>query len=198
MTDVILNVASSSADQKMLQDELNTVLAGRTFGDLTQADLVELKKLDSFIKETQRLSLPSPLALTRKIVAANGLFLSNDLYLPRGTYVAMSASSIMRDSDIFPAAEKFDSLRFYKLRQEVEQSTKHQFVSLSDYDINFGAGPGACPGRFLVSYELKIVVAYLLLNFELSLEDDSKNLQEMTKFGTKPGAKIMLQRRSEA
>lgn len=83
-------------------------------------------------------------------------------------------------------------MRFYKKRQAAGEADKHQFVSLSDSDVNFGAGPGACPGRFLVSYELKLVVSFILLNYDLKMDESSVDALSTDGYGHVPRANVLL------
>ncbi|KIX02311.1 uncharacterized protein Z518_08252 [Rhinocladiella mackenziei CBS 650.93] len=190
LSNTLLNLMFYPEAQREILAEVQQVLDNRSFQDLRQADLIELKKLDSFIKETQRLAPPSSLAVTREIIAPDGFTLSNGLHLPQGSYGAVAAKAIMHDPDIWGDPDKFDAMRFYKLRQRPGHNNMHQFVGQSDLDVNFGAENQACPGRFLVSYELKILVAYLLLNYDMKLADDSKTAIGSDTLGAKPNLKI--------
>jgi hypothetical protein len=46
-------------------------------------------------------------------------------------------------------------------------SNKYQFTSIGDTSQDFGLGRHACPGRFFASQEIKLILAYLLLNYEI-------------------------------
>lgn len=97
--------------------------------------------------------------------------LSDGTLLPAGTKVLAPQAGISLDERYFPEPEKFDALRFYKMRQEsAEASNRWQFTSLNDTNINFGAGKHACPGRFFAGNEIKVVLAYYVLNYDIRLK----------------------------
>jgi cytochrome P450 len=50
-------------------------------------------------------------------------------------------------------------------------TSKHQFTSIGDADQNFGLGKHACPGRFFAAQEIKVILSYLLLHYEIKLRD---------------------------
>lgn len=62
----------------------------------------------------------------------------------------------------------------------------------------FGAGPRLCPGRFLAIEEMKMVIAMLVKNFDISALDtpDGKSVQERLTFTMAPvGLQLKLRRR---
>jgi ent-kaurene oxidase len=70
---------------------------------------------------------------------------------------------------------KFDALRFYKMRERsAADSNLHQFASIpSDASMApFGFGRSACPGRFFASQQIKVLLAYLIMNYDLRVYDE--------------------------
>jgi cytochrome P450 len=61
-------------------------------------------------------------------------------------------------------------------------SNKHQFTSISDTNQNFGLGRHACPGRFFAAQEIKLILSYLLLNYDIRLPDHQKTRPEPVVF----------------
>lgn len=72
------------------------------------------------------------------------------------------------DPETYPDPEAFDPWRFYKMRQTGDP-TKFHFATVSNDSTNFGAGFHACPGRFFVAHELKIILSELLMNYDMKL-----------------------------
>jgi cytochrome P450 len=105
--------------------------------------------------------------------------LSNGQVIPAGITIEVPAVSINSDLDVFPDADKFDPLRFYKLRQDaktagsVEGGALNQFVSVSQNSLTFGYGRHACPGRFFAANEIKMILSNLLRDYEIKLVDGS-------------------------
>jgi cytochrome P450 len=93
--------------------------------------------------------------------------------------IEVPAVCVNSDMDVFPDADKFDPLRFYKLRQDartagsVEGGALSQFVSVSQSSLTFGYGRHACPGRFFAANEIKMILSNLLMCYEIKLEEGS-------------------------
>ena len=73
-------------------------------------------------------------------------------------------------------------------------------ATLSPDFLLFGHGRHACPGRFFAVNELKALVAYVLMTYDIKLEDDKPRVPpEPRWFGTSllrdETSKIMFRRR---
>ncbi|CAK7217036.1 hypothetical protein SCUCBS95973_003015 [Sporothrix curviconia] len=106
-----------------------------TNGLLTKTGLTSMKKMDSFIKESQRLSHPDLTTFQR--AATGHLTLPDGTFVPKGTKLEIATAAIYADGSIYPEPEKFDGMRFYRMRQEPGEEGKHQFTSviLKNYDL---------------------------------------------------------------
>jgi cytochrome P450 len=121
--------------------------------------------------------------LQRKVVAKEGLEHKGlGLNLPYGSTVSVDAYGIMHDSNIFPAASTFDAFRFARQRDQDDSSSSESegektrtllgskqlgCASTSESFLTFGHGRHACPGRFLVAHELKLLLAYASMYYEI-------------------------------
>ena len=65
-----------------------------------------------------------------------------------------------------PDPEVFDGLRYYRMRQREGHANKHQFATTDPYTLHFGHGKYSCPGRFLASNVIKLILGRLLLDFD--------------------------------
>lgn len=103
--------------------------------------------------------------------------LSNGQVIPAGAIIELPVIGINKDDEFFPDHDKFDALRFYKLRQEKTQAEKgtkqaevvanSQFVSTGPSSLTFGYGRHACPGRFFAVNEIKMILGMLLINYDI-------------------------------
>ena len=116
-----------------LREEIDSVLSRD--GSITRQGLFRLKKMDSFLREVQRLSPPSMVSTNRK--ALKPLKLSNGVTIPAGTSLAASPACVSRDPAIWKNPDEFDGLRFYKLR-EAEGEEKYQFATINEDSLSFG------------------------------------------------------------
>lgn len=71
------------------------------------------------------------------------------------------------DPDLYPEPEKFDGFRFVQARGK----PRDQYAASNMRSMAFGYGRHACPGRFFASHEIKMIMAYLLLNYEFRFPD---------------------------
>ena len=153
------------------------------------------------------------LGMVRCIKRPGGLTLSsashNDskngviTHLPRGTFIGTAIDGVLRDEDVFPDAARFDGLRHFKLRfpdsapgqrqPATTQGNRHQLVSLGEHDTQWGLGVQACLGRWLAGYEIKLVVAWILLLCDLEVERESSSA--VGALGNKSDAKVRVRRK---
>ncbi|KAJ4303132.1 hypothetical protein N0V90_002024 [Kalmusia sp. IMI 367209] len=78
----------------------------------------------------------------------------------------LNSPTIHRDESVYPNADYFDGLRFVKLRKEDPEGRHHYVSNRKDYS-GWDIGKASCPGRFLADVEIKVVVACILLNYDL-------------------------------
>ncbi|KAI9801587.1 MAG: hypothetical protein M1825_003266 [Sarcosagium campestre] len=133
----------------------------------TKQAVNDLRKIDSFMTESQRLSPIASSQMTRGV--ARDFTFSDGTTVPKGSFVLVPMYAMYTDNDLFPNAETFDAFRFSRLREQEGQENKHQFVTTSTSHINFGHGKHACPGRFFASNEIKLLLAHTLLNYDVKL-----------------------------
>lgn len=100
-------------------------------------------------------------------LAVSDLNLSSGLQIPAGTHFSVASRNILFDPEITPNPDFFDGLRYYNMRENnTAGNRKHQYASLDEFNMNFGAGRYACPGRFFASMELKMLLAKLVLIYD--------------------------------
>lgn len=151
-----------------------------------------MKKLDSVLRESLRvsgvnvgLSILSFCSDYRQISyrfltgtvlkkATVSHSLSDGTYLPKGTWVMAPASAIHHSDDSYDNAMTFDGFRFSQMREQLGSEAKHQAISTTDDYLAFGHGRHACPGRFFAANELKILLAYIVCNYEVKSVDGKR------------------------
>lgn len=78
---------------------------------------------------------------------------------------------------------------------------KWQFTSIGDTNVNFGAGKHACPGRFFAGNEIKMILAYFLIHYDIRFKDGQERPQPMTMVMSKspdPNAEVLFRKRDVA
>ncbi|EJD07489.1 cytochrome P450 [Fomitiporia mediterranea MF3/22] len=180
-----------------LREEIEQVIKEEGWSKIA---MTKMWKLDSFMKESQRINGINLLSLNRKIMC--DLTLPDGTFLPAGTFVAANLVGAHRDDSHYPDADRFDGFRFSKLReQSSEEGVKHQMVNTSPEYLAFGHGRHACPGRFFAVNELKAMMAYLILNYDVKTEVEGvrpENVYHRARLSPNPKAKVLFKKRTDA
>nr|ACZ63283.1 cytochrome P450 monooxygenase [Fusarium sambucinum] len=154
-----------------LKDEIRAVL--KQEGWTTKA-LYKMKLLDSVLKESQRLKPVQRYNSASMLrLALEDITLKDGTFIPKGHQLSVSCHS-MRDNEIYENASSWDGYRFYRQREQSAGQHKAQLSSTSPEHMAFGYGVHACPGRFFAANEVKIIMIYLLLQYEWKVPPGSK------------------------
>ncbi|KAI1389674.1 cytochrome P450 [Hypoxylon trugodes] len=186
-TNAFYNLAAMPELAQDLREEIRSVLAEHN-NVFTSSSMQAMKKLDSFMKETLRFHPAFATSFQRKTLRP--FTLSNGQRIPAGVIIEVPVHAVSSDSEVFPNADKFDPYRFYKLRQEakeegaVDVQGQNQFVSVTQKSLTFGYGRHACPGRFFAANEMKMILANVLLKYELQLADGATERYPNIEFST--------------
>ncbi|EJD07465.1 cytochrome P450 [Fomitiporia mediterranea MF3/22] len=197
LTHALFHLAAEPQYIGPLRDEVEQVIKEEGW---TKVAMTKMWKLDSFMKESQRMNGINLVSLNRKIMS--DLTLPDGTFLPAGSFLAANVIGIHRDESHYPDADKFDGFRFSRLReQSTEESVKHQMVFTSPDYLAFGHGRHACPGRFFAVNELKAMMAYLLLNYDMKAEVEGvrpENVYHRSRLSPNPKAKVLFKKRTDA
>ncbi|KAI1352840.1 cytochrome P450 [Xylaria sp. FL0043] len=106
-----------------------------------------LKLLDSAIRESMRIAPFASIAMARTVVDPQGIEIvqadSAPVLLPTGTMVAVP------------------------IEKSTKYTTSKPATTADDRFFGFGSSKNPCPGRFLAVHEIKLILAHILLNYEL-------------------------------
>ncbi|KAK1993977.1 cytochrome P450 [Colletotrichum falcatum] len=181
ITNALYTLAAMPEFASVLRQDVQEALA-ESNGVFTSSAMQNMKKMDSFLKECLRCYCTQPTAFQRKVV--KNFTLSNGQVIPAGAFIEVPSVGIYSDEEYFLDADKFDPLRFYKLREnkreeemgstQAEVVANSQFVSVSQSSLEFGYGRHACPGRFFAVNEIKMIMATLLATYDLKNVGGSK------------------------
>lgn len=173
-TNVFYNLAAHPEHLPVLREEILSVLS-TTGGVFTSQALQNMKRLDSFIKESMRIDPPGTTSFNRKVLKP--FTLSSGQVIPAGVVIEVPAEALTRDPEIFPDPDTFQPWRFYNLRSELktdgeaEKAAQHQFASIGQTVLTFGYGRHACPGRFFAANEIKMIIANTLMEYEVKMPE---------------------------
>ncbi|KAF8989850.1 cytochrome P450 [Cyathus striatus] len=161
----------------------------------SKASLDKLLKVDSFIREAQRLHSPGGFTAMRKALV--DYTFRNGTYIPKNTMLAVPLEPVHIDPDVYPNAYEFDGFRFAKIN-EANGNRKADIVSLGDNFLTFGLGKHACPGRFFASNELKLLLSHVVVNYDVKFENEGIRPDDVflgPSRNPNPNAEVMFRRR---
>jgi len=216
-SNIVLNIVASDAEYNTiseLRSEIAKVLAKHD-GKWTRVSAADMWKIDSICRETLRIQQFGGRALLRRVTGKGGVMFEDGVRLPEGATVSIPSWSGQTDGDNFENPMKFDPFRYSRIREEAAKnasSADHKdekstaaplsFVTTGVNFLPFGHGKNACPGRFLVDVELKMIVGYLVTHYDLKWPAEYNGVRPESKWMAEacmPPAdgKIMVKRREK-
>ncbi|KAF5349586.1 hypothetical protein D9756_008948 [Leucocoprinus leucothites] len=161
----------------------------------TKAALQRMHKVDSFLKESQRLNNMGGMLMTRKTLREWRL--SDGTIIPAGTFVGVASGAMNKDERSFPEPHAFKGFRFVNETVRSDVASRGMATLDPEYVV-FGYGRHACPGRFFAINEIKAILAHVLLNYDIQLENGSTvrppNVVLETTLLPNPNARMMFRR----
>ncbi|KAI1123024.1 cytochrome P450 [Nemania abortiva] len=127
--------------------------------------LEKMKKIESFMCESQRLSPGMILTFNRLVMQP--ITLSDGFHLPKGTRITMASREIQLDPEVVPEADKFVPFRCYRARKQPGEDIKNRFVTTSSEKLHFGYGTQACSGRQLAQVIVKMIFTSVLMGWDV-------------------------------
>lgn len=78
----------------------------------------------------------------------------------------------MLNPAVYENPERYDAYRFIKkARSDPEAARFSSYTAVTTDSVGFGYGKHACPGRTYVSQEMKVILAHILLKYDLKFPD---------------------------
>ncbi|KAF8637674.1 hypothetical protein AX16_010749 [Volvariella volvacea WC 439] len=189
----LYDIASRQEYVEPLREEVERIVEEEGW---SKSSIGKMRKLDSFVRESQRVSNGGAVIMVRK--ALKDFTFSDGTTVPAGHYAAACQFAIHHDPKYYEDPYSFRGFRYSELRQEEGEGLKHQAANLSLEWLNFGGGRHACPGRFLAINEVKTMLAYTLLNYDVKTVDGLR--PKSFWFGhtnmPNPKAKILFRKRT--
>ncbi|KAL8306084.1 hypothetical protein RB597_003303 [Gaeumannomyces tritici] len=163
-----------------LRDEAARLLAD-CGGRWTKDELWRMYRADSAIRESQRVSTFATSLTKRKVMAPEGITNpAEGWHVPQGSYLMLNLDGVQHDGEVYEEPYRYDAFRFSRPREEFDarpaddrdndewlQLKKLGMVTTGDNHLAFGHGRHACPGRFFVAHEMKMMLAHMLLKYEI-------------------------------
>lgn len=126
--ETMINIlGADSGVVESLREEAHRIL--REEGGWTKQGLSRMHRIDSVIRESQRVS---PIALTfihRKVVAKEGITTPEGVYLPHGTLLSCPWAPIAGDPDLHEHPQEFDPFRYSRPREAYDATGAEERTS---------------------------------------------------------------------
>ncbi|GAB1319337.1 hypothetical protein MFIFM68171_09547 [Madurella fahalii] len=165
-TYALYRLACSPEWQEKLQREIRNSRARET--KFAYKTVQTLPLLNAVFVETQRLHPAAPSALPRETV--DPITEIAGLQLPAKTLVSMQALTTQRDPANFPDPDKFDPSRWLTPDGAIYPGTPDMQEMMLVWG---GKGPRVCPGRYMATMEVKLLLARLMDRFTVQLQSES-------------------------
>ncbi|OJT09013.1 hypothetical protein TRAPUB_38 [Trametes pubescens] len=145
------------------------------------ATLCKLPYLNAFVKEGLRIYGSAPSVLERVVPSTSSVvddsFDMMGYALPAGTVVGTQAWSMHRDTEVFPSPETFLPERW--LSAEGVSGEEERLARMSQYLMPFGIGTRVCGGQNLAHIVLRVAIASMAVNFDITANLTETNEQSM-------------------
>jgi len=169
-----------------LRLEAHTVLQSGG-GVWTVENLNKLHRLDSFLKESQRMNASSfrrfqeAVSLEIADVIANAVSvgfdrkamstikLSDGTVILPGDTIAMPSGPMAQDQIYYKDPTKFDGYRFFNATakgQDATQGLENGYTEIEPGNLSWGNGRFSCPGRWYASLMMKLLLAKFILEYD--------------------------------
>jgi cytochrome P450 len=177
VTNMLLNILGSDTEYNtiaILREEVRRIIGEDQ--KWTKAKICKMHKADSVARETMRCNSFGTRSMLRKVMVHN-LVTDTGIRLPKGTVISFLSQPAQMDGETYEEPHKYDPFRFSRMRDVANNSantnsTTPSFVSTGSSYLPFGHGKHACPGRFLLEFELKMIIAYVLGNYDIKFPEE--------------------------
>ncbi|CAK5282147.1 unnamed protein product [Mycena citricolor] len=168
----LFDVTSREGYLEPMREEAENVIRAEGW---TKSALNSMHKMDSFIRETQRMQGNGPVTMARKVIHPDGFTFSDGVKVPYGSFVYVSGKPVHYDpSENSRGSRSVQRVRYSDLREaKADNHTveagifNSHMVSTSMEHLSFGHGKHSCPGRFFAATEIKAMLAHILINYDI-------------------------------
>ncbi|KAI1809978.1 cytochrome P450 [Poronia punctata] len=202
MVNVLYDITASGPELvQELREEILEVLASK--GEWTDNPYDKLHKLDSVMRESQRMSPPTIVGMKR-LFRQDYTFSDGTTFVPKGSYACMPTYTIENDPAHTDNPAKYDGLRYYRQfigAENEKEAEQFLFSSAGQTALNFGYGKSACPGRFFASKIIKMLFVKLLMEYDFQFLPGTgrpKNIVVHEFLFCWPWQKMLVRKRGDA
>ena len=130
----------------------------------------------------------------------NDFTFSDGTTVPPGTLVAISSHNVHFNDKVYEDPLKFDGFRFSKMREGLGSGKNVGMVTSSPDHLPFGHGRHVCPGRYFAACELKLMLAHIVMTYDVKLEKEGVRPPDMWVMEScvpNPYAEVLFRKRAK-
>jgi len=165
-THVLYYVAANPEYQEVLRAEAKKVLEEEGW---SRSAIQKMASLDSIFRESGRLNPLNYAGLARKVQKDTRF--SDGTTVAKGSFVAVALDAIHRNPEVYVDPDVFNPWRFVTTADDDADHPKSHLPHVSNSYLYFGGGEHACPGRFFAAMELKTMLCYLVMNYDVKMKN---------------------------
>ncbi|KAI9370250.1 cytochrome P450 [Aspergillus egyptiacus] len=125
-----------------------------------------LQTTESALRETLRTHPLVIYSVCREVMPKQGVIAPDGTHLPQGSWVCVSSMDIHHDEDLYSHPTAYNPYRFIHISEAGKPVLKEMLSTPSPSFLAFSFGDHVCPGRVYASQMMKVIVAYMLANYE--------------------------------
>lgn len=172
----------------------------------SRSSVTNMVKTDAILRESMRRSSFMTGALHRTVVAKEGITTPDGLHIKKGNVIAVPALHVHLDPKTYSDPTTFVPLRFLKssdadTEQQNGDAEERKVRSTNTVDTSlvflpFGHGRHGCPGRFFAANEIKLLLAYMAVFYEIEpLENRPEPIAYGSVLTPNPNIRIRVRRK---
>lgn len=198
----ILDVHGSTVREEILAglEEECTRVSAEYDGLTTSASVDALKRVDSVLRESMRVSDVSVTNIFRDVTAGE-VDIGNGLRVGPGVRMLFPTQNIHLDPDNHKDPKRFDAFRFSRPFENAQSSGRGEgerelITTTTPTFMPFGYGRHACPGRWFAAHSMKQALAYFVFNYDVELIGSPPKRKALLNMMIPPvGAQIRIRRK---
>ncbi|KAL2126381.1 hypothetical protein VTI74DRAFT_1020 [Chaetomium olivicolor] len=138
------------------------------------ASMKKLVNMDSAIRESLRINTLQSRGLLKEVIAKDGILLPDGTPVPQGIWLGVPLQAMQLDEHLYANAHTYDPLRFARLQATASSDESSGIgkglldaAQPSEQYLSFSYGRSACPGRWFAVRLLKLIIAYIVLHYDI-------------------------------
>jgi cytochrome P450 len=96
----------------------------------------------------------------------------------------MPGGPMSRDPAFYDNPETFDRLRFYNADDDTSKAAAHIYTAVEPGNLSWGNGRFTCPGRWYGAAMIKLILAIVLLHYDVSFPKGQSKRPANIKYDT--------------